>query len=246
MMIYEWAKQHLNWTLFFSWLIAGGLVFGGYVSTSNTTPTPDELFSDLLVYQDGQYIPVSVWIESDIPPLQWIDSTSETESPYEWKTAHLELYLKNKGDIPIKVEVSSSSEMLIYGTDMTPKYAIPGYSVSSEAVILSPNESNPIDIIIKMSPEVLSFSSFSTDGGFYFHVLPLSSDSSNSIIIALTVIAILIFLPTEIWYLKQKHRSLWNLCWNLLSWIGFIVILSLENYSTRLNSTNHIDNQQYV
>jgi len=46
---------------------------------------------------------------------------------------------------------------------------------------------------------------------------------------ALVVLAVVISLWIEVWYLKQKDRSLWNLCWNLLNLIGFIVLLCLTN-----------------
>ena len=45
--------------------------------------------------------------------------------------------------------------------------------------------------------------------------------------------AILLTLEAEIWYLKQKGRSLWNLCWNPLPYIGFIVIFMLENHKSK-------------
>ena len=42
-------------------------------------------------------------------------------------------------------------------------------------------------------------------------------------------LAVVVSLWTEVWYLRQKGRSLWNLCWNLCNWIGFIVLLCLAN-----------------
>jgi hypothetical protein len=40
------------------------------------------------------------------------------------------------------------------------------------------------------------------------------------------------------WFLKQKGRSLWNLCWMFLGWIGFIIFLCLENRTELKLSTN--------
>jgi len=42
-------------------------------------------------------------------------------------------------------------------------------------------------------------------------------------------ILLLAFIGVAAWVIKQKGRSLFNLFWLLLSWIGIIVILCLEN-----------------
>jgi len=47
--------------------------------------------------------------------------------------------------------------------------------------------------------------------------------------ITLIIIAAIAILSTEVRYLKQKRRSLFNLFWNLLHVFGFMIILSLEN-----------------
>jgi hypothetical protein len=60
---------------------------------------------------------------------------------------------------------------------------------------------------------------------FYFSDLSSSWMSSWIFMIATAVI----FLSIEIWYLLQKHRSLFNLFYNLLNIIGLIIILSLHN-----------------
>ena len=44
--------------------------------------------------------------------------------------------------------------------------------------------------------------------------------------------AILVTLSTEIWYLKHKNRSLFFMFLNLISWIGFLILLGLENKKT--------------
>lgn len=37
-------------------------------------------------------------------------------------------------------------------------------------------------------------------------------------------------LMVSSWYLGQKARNMWNLCWVLfLGWIGFIIFLCLQN-----------------
>ena len=83
------------------------------------------------------------------------------------------------------------------------------------------------NVKIHESPEVLAFSP--TSGTIYFHIYPMATESTSVMMITLIAIAVIAVLSTEVWYLKQKKRSLFNLFWNLLSWIGFIVILSLEN-----------------
>lgn len=44
-------------------------------------------------------------------------------------------------------------------------------------------------------------------------------------------VAAIAMLGTEVWYLRQKDRSIAWLLINLLTWIGLIVLLSLENRS---------------
>ena len=43
------------------------------------------------------------------------------------------------------------------------------------------------------------------------------------------LIVAVISLWTEVWYLRRKGRSLWNVCWNLLNGLGLIVLLCLAN-----------------
>jgi hypothetical protein len=47
--------------------------------------------------------------------------------------------------------------------------------------------------------------------------------------VLLFLLAFVIILGTEIWYLRQKERSMFNLLWNLLIYFGFIILLLLEN-----------------
>jgi len=51
--------------------------------------------------------------------------------------------------------------------------------------------------------------------------------------ITLLALAAIVMLGTEIWYLMQKRRSLFFLFLNLLSWVGFVILLSLENKAVK-------------
>ena len=50
--------------------------------------------------------------------------------------------------------------------------------------------------------------------------------------LSLLILGAIVVLGTEVWYLLQKRRSLFYLFLNLLSWIGFIILLSLGNKAT--------------
>jgi hypothetical protein len=222
---YSWFVRHLNWTLVFVWLISNGLVL--WAVYPKPTPTESELSSGLSIYVDEDCS--NLWNSSNTPELVWVDSTSESESPYKWQDANIVLYLKNNLGIPISVNADHSSEEMLLGSTWVPKYAIPGFSISSDTVTLGPHASSPINIKIHESPEVLSFSSATPSGTIYFHIYPIATESTNFMTITLIVIAVIAMLSIEVWYLKQKRRSLFNLFWNLLSFVGLIVILSLEN-----------------
>jgi hypothetical protein len=47
--------------------------------------------------------------------------------------------------------------------------------------------------------------------------------------IVLVILAIVLSIGSEIWYLRQKECSMFNLLWNLLPYVGFIMILLLDN-----------------
>ena len=109
-----------------------------------------------------------------------------------------------------------------------PQYARPGFSVSSDAIVLSPHERGPIFIKMSQSPMVLA--ALSPDAGMetiYFQVNPMPQDEGSAdLAIWITVIAILI--GSAGWVLHQKGRSYgWLLL--SLSGIGIIIILCLEN-----------------
>jgi len=213
---HSWFVRHLNWTLVFVWLICNGLVLWGVYP--KPTPTESELSSGLSIYVDGSYS--NLWSSTNTPHLVWVESTSDPG----WQDADLVLYLKNDLGIPIRVNADHSSEVILVGTTWLPKYAIPGFSVSSDMVVLKPHASSPINIRISESPLF-----YAGNGRIYFHIYPVATESTNVMMITLIVIAATAMLSAEVWYLKQKRRSLLNLFWTLLSWIGFIVILSLEN-----------------
>ena len=48
-------------------------------------------------------------------------------------------------------------------------------------------------------------------------------------VLILVILAIILIIGVEIWYLRQKERSLFNLLWNLLPYAGFVMILLLDN-----------------
>ena len=54
------------------------------------------------------------------------------------------------------------------------------------------------------------------------------SDTNSFLNIYMTVYGLAILVVSG-WVLKQKGRSLFNLFWLVLSWIGIIIILCLEN-----------------
>ena len=53
----------------------------------------------------------------------------------------------------------------------------------------------------------------------------------NYLGLALIVIAFILIIGIEIWWLKQKHRSQLFLLLNLVPVVGFLVLISLENKS---------------
>jgi len=59
-------------------------------------------------------------------------------------------------------------------------------------------------------------------------------DAGDITWVSMFVLAGIISLGTEVWYLLQKRRSLFYLFLNLLNWIGFIILLSLENKGVQI------------
>jgi len=227
----NWFKQHLNWTFFLAWLIANVLVYSSFLIPASATGEPDPS-SSLLIFLDKNYS--TLWDEANLPDfdkIQWSDLASE--SPYRWQTGALVVYLENVGKRTIEVNASATEK---------PGYAIPGISISSDTIILMPNERKPMTITIDRSPEVLAWSSASAGTRIYFNTSVTQSEGLNSTQITFFILAALLVLGTEVWYLLQKRRSLFFLFLNLLSWVGFIILLSLENRATPEGSRNPADN----
>jgi hypothetical protein len=65
----------------------------------------------------------------------------------------------------------------------------------------------------------------------FFTGIILTSESGELAVgwVILFVLAGILILGTEVWYLLQKRRSLFYLFLNLLNWIGFLILLALEN-----------------
>jgi len=140
------------------------------VTPSQTTPAPtapsqpssitQDLSSNLWIYLDENY--TKLWDSTNVPDLDNIPwSTPTLEGPYKWQTGTLIVYLRNVGNITIAVNASATER---------PGLAIPGISISSNTVILKPNERSPITITIHQSPEVLSWTSSSTGITIYFNI----------------------------------------------------------------------------
>jgi len=57
------------------------------------------------------------------------------------------------------------------------------------------------------------------------------TDYFNDTVLTITAIVIIAImsLSVEIWYLRQKGRSLWCLLFNCLNILGLIILLSLSN-----------------
>jgi len=159
------------------YVIAGIAMFGGTSTPSTYTPpsssqptspipestpssaTESDLSSNLLIYLDDKY--TKLWDSTNIPDLNSIPWSSPDSDG--WETGTLIVYLKNIGRKTIEVSASATE---------SPRYAKIGFSVSSNTVILKPNEYSPITITIKQNPMVLSMASSSTSTTIYFHINP--------------------------------------------------------------------------
>jgi hypothetical protein len=183
----------------------------------------------LLIYQDVNYS--QPWGSTNFPDMNnipWSSPTSETDKANGWQTGTLVAYLKNIGNKTIQVDASDSQQPKYLSPGViNPHFTVrPGIGISSNTVTLEPKKYSPIAITINVNPRVLSLSP--SNAMIYFHIYPVAESNSN-IMIAAIIIAAILMLGTEVWYLRQKRRSMFNLLWNLLNWIGFIIVLSLEN-----------------
>ena len=213
----NWFKRHLNWTYLFCMVFAFFVAFMiGLVSglASLVPDTTDPLYG-LQIYLDESY--TRPWSGNNMPDLNNLSwSTSDSNG---WQNATLTAYLVNRGNTTLEVKTSATEN---------PQYAMPGFSVSSDAIVLGPHERGPIFIKMSQSPMVLA--ALSPDAGMetiYFQVNPMPKDEGSAdLAIWITVIAILI--GSAGWVLHQKGRSYgWLLL--SLSGIGIIIILCLEN-----------------
>jgi len=223
----NWFKRHLNWTYLFSIVFAFFVAFIiGAISglASPVANTSDPLYG-LQIYLDESYS--RLWSVTDVPDLNNIPWSVPDSNG--WQTGTLIAYLENKGSSTLEVSVSATEN---------PQYARPGFSVSSDAIVLNPKERSPIVMRLSQSPMVLS--SLSSDMGtetIYFQVNPIAQDeSSTDSTIWVTTIAIMV--GSTGWVLHQKGRSYgWLLL--SLSGIGIIIILCLEN--KRLISESEVE-----
>ena len=209
----HWFKQHLNWTFFLVWLLANVLVYLSFLIPTSAASESDPS-SGLLIFLDKNYS--TLWDEANLPDfdkIQWSELASE--SLYKWQTGDLIVYLENVGKRTIEVSASATEK---------PGYAIPGISISSDTIILKTDERKLMTITIDRSPEVLAWSSTGAGTRIYFNTSMTQSEGLDSTQVTFFVLAALLVLGTEIWYLLQKRRSLFFLFLNLLSWIGFIIL----------------------
>jgi predicted nucleic acid-binding Zn ribbon protein len=118
------------------------------------TPTPIEptdtptgtssLSSNLLIYLDKDY--TKPWDSANMPDLNnlvWSASPSQAG----WETSTLTVFLKNTGNVPIKVNATGYESLS----------AVPaGFAVSSDTIVIKPNEYSSLAITIDVSPAVRS------------------------------------------------------------------------------------------
>lgn len=225
----NWFKRHLNWTYLLSIIFAFFVAFTIEVISGFTSIIPDT--SDpsygLHIYLDKNY--TRLWSATDVPDLNNMPWTAPDSSG--WQTATLIVYLENRGSNTLEVNVLATED---------PRFARPGFSVSSDIVVLNPNERSPIVIKISQSPAVLA--ALSSDIGMdiiYWHMKPVPQVGNDTLAIW---VSIAIMVGVAGWVLHQKGRSYgWLLL--SLSGIGIIIILCLEN--KRLISEPEIDRDVY-
>jgi archaellum component FlaG (FlaF/FlaG flagellin family) len=115
-----------------------------------------DLSSNLLIYLDWQY--TQLWDSKHMPDINDLPCRVSPLKGQGWSTCTLTVFLKNIGTIPIKVNATSSEN---------PAFAVPGYSVSSDTVVIKPNEHSPLTIKIDDNPDLHSGQSTLT---LYFHI----------------------------------------------------------------------------
>ena len=148
------------WLIILVVFIAVVFIGGGLLLAHDTSTSTSSLSSNLLIYLDENY--TKPWDKTNIPDLNnlvWSASPSEAG----WETSTLTAFLKNVGNIPIKVNATSSER---------PGLAFPGFSVSSDSIVIKPNEYSPINITIDVRPDVdPTLYSNKNAVTIYFHVV---------------------------------------------------------------------------
>ncbi len=209
----NWFKRHLNWTYLLSIIFAFLMAFIiGVIPGLASLFLEDrsDPFYPLYVYLDESY--TRLWSATDVPYLDSLPWSAPDSSG--WQTATHTAYLENRGHLPIEVTVVTTED---------PRFTTPGFSASSNAIVLKPNERSPIVIKMIRNPAVQSTLSPDTAWEMiYYQVQPVPAELAYWI----TIITLLV--GSAVWVLHQKGRSYG---WLLLSLtgIGVIIILCLEN-----------------
>jgi len=100
------------------------------VACGNADPS-----SELEIYLDDKY--TILWDSTVLPDLNNL-TWSEDDG---WRSAEFIVYLKNVGNQAITIHASENEEL-------KPRYAIRGFAVSSDKVVLKPKEQKPFIAII--------------------------------------------------------------------------------------------------
>jgi amino acid transporter len=56
-----------------------------------------------------------------------------------------------------------------------------------------------------------------------------ASTSYGNLDVVLVILAVVLLLGVEVWHLHQKECSMFYLFWNLIPYVGVIIILGLDN-----------------
>ena len=120
---------------------------------------PATLSSNLLIYLDENY--TELWDSTNMPDLNNLAWSASPSQP-EWETSTLIVFLKNAGNIPIKVNATGYESL----------HAVPaGFGVSSDTIVLKPNEYSSLAITIDVNPMVRSMLYSDQDiVSIYFHI----------------------------------------------------------------------------
>jgi len=214
----NWFKQHLNWTYLLSLVFAFfmaiivGIISG--LASFILVDKSDPLYG-LHTYLDESY--TRLWSVTDVPDLDNLPWSASDSAG--WQTATLTAYLENRGRNTLEVSILATKD---------PRFARPGFSVSSDVVVLKPNERGPIVLRISQNPSVQS--GLSPDVGWemiYYQVQPVP-EFGNDVELPVWITIMAILVGSAAWVLHQKGRSYgWLLL--SLSGIGIIIILCLEN-----------------